>query len=258
LFGHSHIILTILTLPIQISRVTTAVAVPTRQTWNLVLSPLSFNSTDFDYGFYNSSYGGNPDKVYAIGLCRGDLKPDVCRSFLSFSKDILPTQLCPDQKEAIALYDECMLRYSSRNIFSTMEDTPQFIWNNFFIVLDNRSKIKFHDQLSSLLQNLTDQAAAGGSLCKCAVGHAATPSFEAIYGLVQCTPDLAEQDCKYCLSGAFENFLDDNPWSIGARIVVRPSCNFRYEIFSFYDPTADPPPPLPPPPPGIYQLCCYA
>lgn len=44
---------------------------------NLVLSILS-NNTEIEFGFYFSYYGKNHDKVYAIGLCRGDFKPDVC------------------------------------------------------------------------------------------------------------------------------------------------------------------------------------
>ena len=45
---------------------------------NQLLSSL-YSNTEIDYGFYNSSYGQNSDDVYAIGLCRGDVKPDVCR-----------------------------------------------------------------------------------------------------------------------------------------------------------------------------------
>jgi hypothetical protein len=43
---------------------------------NLGLSSLSSN-TQIDYGFYNVSYGQNPDKVYAIGLCEDFLKKTV-------------------------------------------------------------------------------------------------------------------------------------------------------------------------------------
>jgi hypothetical protein len=82
---------------------------------NNLLSSLSSN-TQIDYGFYNVSYGQNPDKVYAIGLCRGDVKPDMCRSCLNNATNLLPL-VCPNKKDAIGGYDECMLRYSFRNIF---------------------------------------------------------------------------------------------------------------------------------------------
>ena len=65
---------------------------------NQLLSSL-YSNTEIDYGFYNSSYGQNSDEVYAIGLCRGDVKTDVCRNCLKNSSDLL-TRLCPE-KEAI-------------------------------------------------------------------------------------------------------------------------------------------------------------
>jgi hypothetical protein len=86
---------------------------------NILLSNLSTN-TEINYGFYNFSYGQNTDKVNAIGLCRGDVKPDVCRKCLNDSR-VLLTQLCPNQKEAIGWYENCMLRYSNRSIFGIME-----------------------------------------------------------------------------------------------------------------------------------------
>jgi hypothetical protein len=202
---------------------------------------LASNSTGIDnaFYFYNSSYGETPDKVYAIALCRGDVKPDVCRHCLGDSKyylrDIGYSKYCPNQKEAIAWLDECMLRYSSRNILSTMEATPEFpLWNNDSV--SEEAKAQFNDQLLSLLQSLRDRAAAGGSLRKFAVGHAAAPNNQTIYALVQCTPDLSEQDCNNCLSGAFGNFWKSYAGRIGGRI-LRPSCNFRYEINAFYNAT---------------------
>ncbi|KAK7280217.1 hypothetical protein RJT34_25279 [Clitoria ternatea] len=54
---------------------------------NTLLSTLSSN-TEINYGFYNFSYGEDADKVYAIGLCRGDQMPDECRSCLDDSRGI--------------------------------------------------------------------------------------------------------------------------------------------------------------------------
>jgi hypothetical protein len=211
---------------------------------NLLLSSLSSNSNGLiEYGFYNSSYGEDPDKVYVIGLCRGDTMPDDCVNCLNICKDNLLTQRCPTQKEAIAWYDECMLRYSSRNIFSTMEDAPEFCMRSVNNALD---EAQFNNTLLSLLESLRDRAAAGSSLRKFAVGHAAGPNFQTINALVQCTPDLSEQDCNYCLSGAVRDFWKDHAGAEGGRI-LRPSCNFRYETYGFYNSTAEAPPPSPPP-----------
>jgi hypothetical protein len=214
-----------------------------------LFSPLSSNSIDIDYGFYKSSYGESPDKVYGIGLCRGDLKPDECRNCLNISKDNLTLELCPNKKEAIIWYNECMLRYSSGNIFSTMDDTPQHTWNSneSWSVSDysDDEKAEFNKDLSNLLQNLRGRAVAGGSLRKFAVASASAPRSQTLYGLMQCTPNLSEQDCSRCLSGAIDNFLKSYADRLGGRI-RRPSCNFRYENSSFFDPAAYAPPSPPP------------
>ncbi|OMO76365.1 hypothetical protein CCACVL1_15717 [Corchorus capsularis] len=75
---------------------------------NHLLSTIT-SDTQINHGFYNLSYGQNPDKVNAIGLCRGDVKPDSCRSCITNST-VEFTKLCPTQKRAIVWYDECMLR----------------------------------------------------------------------------------------------------------------------------------------------------
>jgi hypothetical protein len=93
---------------------------------NQALSSITSN-TDIDYGFYStSSSGQEPDKVYAIGLCRGDLKKDVCRSCLNDSTVALK-ELCPNQKEAIGWYDNCSLSFSNTSMFGIKRENPNFM-----------------------------------------------------------------------------------------------------------------------------------
>ncbi|KAI5324576.1 hypothetical protein L3X38_033649 [Prunus dulcis] len=97
---------------------------------NTLLSSLSSPSNNGNgYGFYNSSYGENPDQVYAIGLCRGDVTGNPCRYCLSNATQIL-TQSCPNQKQAFVVFDHCTLRYASRSIYGAMETFPPFRWYN--------------------------------------------------------------------------------------------------------------------------------
>ena len=201
---------------------------------NQLLSSLSSN-TEIDYGFYNSSYGQNPDKVYAIGLCRGDVKPDVCRSCLNNATNLLPL-LCPNQKEAIGWYDYCMLRYSFRNIFGIKEN-PSFYLSNTNNISANIVD-QFNQDLRTLLDSLRNRAAAGDSLRKFAVGNATAPNFQTLYALMQCTPDLSQQDCNDCLVGSMGDIPQCCNGKQGGR-VVGPSCNLRFELYLFYDSTAD-------------------
>ncbi|XP_020224079.1 putative receptor-like protein kinase At4g00960 [Cajanus cajan] len=198
---------------------------------NTLLSNLSSN-TNIDYGFYNFSYGQDSDRVNAIGLCRGDVKPDACRRCFNDSR-VLLTQICPNRKEAIGWYDNCMLRYSNRSIFDTLETSPGFYKSNG----NNATDVdQFNEVLRNLLESLISNASLGDSKRKFAAANVSGPAFQTIWGLVQCTPDLSEQECSKCLVGAISEIPQYFDGKIGGRI-GRPSCNFRYEIYPFYDST---------------------
>jgi len=207
---------------------------------NTLLSNLT-SDTQINYGFYNFSYGQNSDTVNAIGLCRGDVKPDECRSCLNDARDNL-TQLCPNQKEAILYHDKCMLRYSNRSIFALMETEPSYYMYN----MNNATEVyQFNQVLMNLMRILTGMAASGDSRLKYAAANAAASNSQTIYGVVQCTPDLSQQECYRCLVGAIAEIPTCCSGRIGGR-VGRPSCNIRYENYSFYDaPTAYAPAPAP-------------
>ncbi|TYH47733.1 hypothetical protein ES332_D10G018500v1 [Gossypium tomentosum] len=66
-------------------------------------------------------------------------------------------------------------------------------------------------------------------------------SSRTLYTLAQCTPDLSGSDCSICLQGALE--LLPTGW-LGGRL-LSPSCNVRYEIYPFYNPTIVSPQPPP-------------
>ncbi|KAK7280222.1 hypothetical protein RJT34_25284 [Clitoria ternatea] len=220
---------------------------------NTLLS--SFSSyKHINYGFYNISYGENPDKVYAIGLCRGDQTQDQCLSCLNDSRVSL-AQNCPNQKEAITWPGECMLRYSNRSIFGVLETRPE-LW---FVASRNitGSVDRFNEALQNLMENLTGEAALGDSRRKYATGDASAPEFQTIYGYVQCTPDLSSNLCTRCLSEAISSI----PYcckGLTVGNVVKPSCRIRFDPYLYYGPTVkidpDAPPPLlqqpPSSPPG--------
>ncbi|KVH88332.1 Gnk2-homologous domain-containing protein [Cynara cardunculus var. scolymus] len=90
---------------------------------------LSIKTTQINYGFYNFSGRPNSDRVDVIGLCRGDINSTSCRSCLHDSGENLRQQ-CPNQKEAIAWADECMIRYSNRSILHMNQTLPAiFLFN---------------------------------------------------------------------------------------------------------------------------------
>ncbi|KAG7019663.1 Cysteine-rich receptor-like protein kinase 29, partial [Cucurbita argyrosperma subsp. argyrosperma] len=192
-----------------------------------------------EYGFYNFSYGGE-NRAYAIGLCRGDISAEACRRCLNNSRDILLTR-CETQKEALGWYDACMLRYSDRPILGSMEvSPPAFLWNT----MNASDPEGFTEAARNLIVSLIGPTSAGDSRMKFAVGNATLPNLPTIYGSAQCTPDLSPRKCNECLSGALPLIQDCCDGKRGGR-VLRPSCNFRYETYSFIQSPLPPPPPPP-------------
>nr|ACJ31801.1 receptor-like protein kinase [Glycine max] len=214
---------------------------------NTLLSSLS-SHTEINYGFYNFSYGQNPDKVNAIGLCRGDVEPHECRSCLNDSR-VTIKQFCPNQKKALLWLNtsKCMLRYSPRSIFGIMEIEPSQSLMNINNVTEPD---KFSQALANLMRNLKGVAASGDSRRKYATDNVTASSFQTIYGMAECTPDLSEKDCNDCLDGAISKIPTCCQDKIGGR-VLRPSCNIRFESASFYENTPILNPDVPPPSPAV-------
>ncbi|KAJ9154142.1 hypothetical protein P3X46_027509 [Hevea brasiliensis] len=190
---------------------------------NTVLSSLPLNITE-NGGFYNGTAGQDPDKVYALSLCRGDLSSDKCYHCVNSTIHGIKEQ-CPNQKEGIMWGEAttCMVRYSNRNIFARMESTPSDCVPN----PNNVTYSQFNETLYDLLGKLTTQASSGSSGLKFATG-----SSDKVFGLVQCTPDLSKADCNICLQGAMVK-----PCGAGKEggRTLRPSCTIWFENFKFYD-----------------------
>ncbi|KAI4298615.1 hypothetical protein L6164_032151 [Bauhinia variegata] len=105
---------------------------------------------------------------------------------------------------------------------------------------------QFNQVLMKLVSDLRGKAVSGNSLKKYAAGSAPGPSFQTIFALLQCTPDLSEQQCDECLVGVISNI---NNCCAGKRsgIIVCESCHLRFDTYPSFDTTSDAPPPPPPP-----------
>ncbi|CAB4266662.1 unnamed protein product [Prunus armeniaca] len=210
-----------------------------RTNLNSLLST-SLLSNGNGHGFYSSSSSQNDvERVYAIGLCRGDINPDACGSCLSNST-ISIAQACPNQKVAVLWRDVCMLRYSNRSIRGFMEAGPIFYTTSSGNV-SSSDVGGFNRQLMTLLERLRGEAAAGGDLVKFAVGNVSKNNVisQTIYGLAQCTPDLTESDCNNCLVSIAGDIPQCCYGKLGGRLGT-PSCSLRFDVYKFFnDTTAD-------------------
>lgn len=126
---------------------------------NVLLSSLPSQITAKG-GFCNAAAGDDPDEVYSLALCRGDIASEECYKCVNSTAHTL-TEQCPNQKEAISWSEgtTCLLRYSNRDIFGSMEVEPS--WpvanpNNISKDLD-----KFNQTLYDLVGSLVRQASSG-------------------------------------------------------------------------------------------------
>ncbi|KAI3930432.1 hypothetical protein MKW92_001712, partial [Papaver armeniacum] len=198
-----------------------------------VLSSLSSDITASDRKFFNSSTGNNLDKVYGILLCRGDITQETCRICAETAISEL-TERCPNTKEYITFYTYCMLRYSDRNIFSVMEEKPEITLHNRHSYTNQK---EFNDIVAQLMKGLARMATTNANHNETllfAIGEIDYSPVNKIYGLVQCTPDISTSDCNDCLMGAIGN-ISDCCYGRKGGIVLRPSCNIRYEPYHFSD-----------------------
>lgn len=142
-----------------------------------------------------------------------------------------------------------MLTYSNQSIFPTVREGPGVLLYNVNNISDPTS---FNQLLGTTLTNLVPKAASGQlggkKFAVAKINFIAT--MQTLYTLAQCTPDLTTDDCTRCLQVAFGRLLLGRQ---GARYLL-PSCNIRYETYSFYNETAVSllsPPPAPAPSPKV-------
>ncbi|OAO99923.1 hypothetical protein AXX17_AT4G26940 [Arabidopsis thaliana] len=211
-----------------------------------LLSSLSSRNASYSTGFQNATSGKAPDRVTGLFLCRGDFSPEVCRSCVTFAVNDTFNR-CSDKREAVFYYEECILRYSDKNILSTVTYDGALLMKNPNNISSNQ-----RDSFVASVSSTMNQAAivtANSSRKFYTLKTELTP-VQTLYGLLQCTPDLTRQDCLSCLQSS----INEIPlYTVGGRLVY-PSCNARYELYSFYNGTAIGTTPLPSPPPGTPPL----
>jgi hypothetical protein len=222
-----------------------------------LLSSLSSNATG-NVEFHNTTAGqttSNP--VYGLFLCRGDVTADVCRRCVANATQELATK-CSREKVAVIWYDECMVRYSNKSIFSTVAVKPR-------ISLLNTQNITEQDRFNRLLNRTMTELASQASnfptgAKKFGVKEVMFSDFQNLYNLVQCTPDLSSADCNSCLQAAINRLPICCDGKQGGRVIF-PSCNVRYELYLFYrivNATPTPTSALPPPSSGsLSPLYCF-
>ena len=215
-----------------------------RKNLNLLLSSLPSHVADSG-GFYNATIGQGLNKVYAQALCRGDLDMAKCCNCINTTSQEI-TKQCTNPKEGFkwGANSTCILRYSNRNIFGIMEVAPSQ-WEPSLKNISSTDSEQFNQTLHNLMESLVTKASLGSSSLKFAVGNKSFNSSTNVYGLVQCTPDISQKDCRSCLHYAVGDISRCCGGKVGGK-VLRLSCIVWFELYKFYNTTLANSPSLPP------------
>ncbi|XP_068669520.1 cysteine-rich receptor-like protein kinase 10 isoform X2 [Aristolochia californica] len=203
---------------------------------NLLLPALSSNTSRT--GFYNTTIGRSPDRIHSLVLCRGDISSTSCEACVNeASQDV--TQRCPRSKGAAIWYEQCFLRYSDQDFFSSLDASPRvYLWNT----QNTTNSTLFNQLLRNLTDRLVSQAVDGPSGRLFASDQVGFNDFQTIFGLLQCTRDLSRDDCRTCLQTTVSQIPTCCDNKQGGRLIGL-SCQLRYEVYRFFGASPVAPPP---------------
>ncbi|KAM7490257.1 hypothetical protein LguiA_033178 [Lonicera macranthoides] len=209
---------------------------------NNLLSSLYSNSMNDGTIFSTSTAGLTPPNVvYGLFLCRGDLNNSDCRNCVTIAVREI-TIRCPNQKSAVTWYDVCILNYNNSSFFSTVVDQPRAYLPNTKNIM-RAEQARFQQVLGDTADKLVEMASTDSPNHQFVKGFATreanVTSSQRIYGLMQCTQDLSNEECKRCLRIAIGYWQPSGATPEGANVFL-PSCNIRYEIYPFYRELAPP------------------
>ncbi|KAJ4876285.1 putative cysteine-rich receptor-like protein kinase 35 [Raphanus sativus] len=215
-----------------------------------ILSSIASNVTSHN-GFFSSSIGHAPNRIFITGMCIPETKPDACSVCIEDASDRL-LDGCPNQTEAYSWPDFCMVRYSNVSFSGSLVTEPsRIICDPGDINVD----LTVFDSVYEELMVRTTAAASNRSSSfeqkYFAAEVASLKNFETMYTMMQCAPDVSSRDCEFCLNRSVVEYKSSCRGKRGGW-VSRPSCFFHWELYPFADAfdtiTSLPPPPHPSPP----------
>ncbi|XP_010540909.1 PREDICTED: cysteine-rich receptor-like protein kinase 11 [Tarenaya hassleriana] len=217
----------------------------------LILSYLPSNVTGRG-GFYNASVGQEPNRVYAVGMCIPGAKDEDCSDCINAASDEI-IRSCPNQTEAFSWPRDptlCLIRYSNRSFFGKLDMQPSV---SLFNTGDLGGNLTDFDRIWEGLTLRVIAAASSGEANESssskrsyyAADVAALTTFQNIYALMQCTPDISPGDCNRCLRQSVGDYQACCRGKLGGA-VMKPSCFFRWDLYPYsgaFDNIALAPPP---------------
>ncbi|XP_065617076.1 cysteine-rich repeat secretory protein 38-like [Quercus suber] len=133
----------------------------------------------------------------------GDVNSTVCQTCIWNASQEILTQ-CKSE-DAMIWFELCQVRYSYQMFFSLMDYTVKYLNNLGQNSSDPVLAVHYNEVLAYLFNNISTEASNDPSKRMFITGEIKL-STETIYGLVQCTRDISEDDCNSCLLSALRDF----------------------------------------------------
>ncbi|KAJ4703234.1 putative Kinase [Melia azedarach] len=212
-----------------------------------ILSTLASNASA-NGGFTTATFGQDPDKVYALALCRGDTSSESCAECVNATAQGIMI-MCPNQKEAYfwgggtELGPFCLVRYADRSFFGILELDPAILSSDDDNITSNLTQFDMIWERG--IERTIKRASTGSCRPQFATEEEDLTNLQRIYSLMQCTPDISQSDCEVCLRQSVAAYLTCCHGREGGYVLI-PNCNFRWGLRSFYNETVCPSPALPP------------
>ncbi|CAA0394723.1 unnamed protein product [Arabidopsis thaliana] len=223
-----------------------------------ILSTLSSNVTSHN-GFFNSKFGQAPNRVFINGMCIPGTKPETCSDCIKGASDKI-SESCPNKTDAYTWPDCCMVRYSNISFSGSLVMEPSETLYHTGDIEDTGTNLTVFDRIWEELMLRTITAASLSSSNGSSFGQkyfaaevASLTTFQTMYAMMQCTPDVSSKDCEFCLKTSVGDYESCCRGKQGGA-VIRPSCFVRWDLYpyagAFENVTFPPPPPqsLPQPP----------
>ncbi|XP_024029984.1 cysteine-rich repeat secretory protein 38 [Morus notabilis] len=150
---------------------------------------------DFTLG----SKGHSPAQVHGIAQCNYGVLAADCKSCIDEAgNEILKT--CLYSKEAIMLYDSCLLQYSNWSFFGKVKDYQLRVGFCSEQNVSQPAAAAFDGARTQLLKSTTAEIIRTARML--ATRELQVDGSTRLYALAKCRRDLSNFDCGKCLDGA--------------------------------------------------------
>ncbi|KAL0911700.1 hypothetical protein M5K25_019859 [Dendrobium thyrsiflorum] len=198
------------------------------------ISSLVANTYNNTYAI--SSYGIGYNTIYGLFQCRGDASYELCSSCITNATHQIRTS-CPYSAESRVWYEFCFLRYDNYKFFGQADSSYTRVWPSELTAQNSEA---FNSALGWVLDAATGSAVGKDVKVGKVINEDGTFDKN-IYGIAQCTRDLDDSGCSYCLQKALEVMFMDCKNHLGCSLISN-CCMFSYDIYDlFLDPESQNP-----------------